>query len=241
LILLSPLLKKIFSKEKKLYEFIKNVFGYYPKNILLYNLALCHKSASHQEINGIKINNERLEYLGDAILSAVIADYLFKKFPNKDEGFLTDMRSRIVSRVSLNKLSEKLGINKFIKSSNSNLCRSINGDALEALIGAIYLDKGFNFTKKIIVNRIIKYHIDIDEIESKDINFKSRLIEWAQHEKKQIEFIVVNEIGTGYNKHYIVDVLIDTVNFGNGRDYSIKKAEQNAAEKALIKITTLKM
>ncbi|NTW33401.1 MAG: ribonuclease III [Bacteroidetes bacterium] len=238
--LLLPI-KRLFSKDKKLTEFLRNVFGYYPKNILLYKLALCHRSASTQQINGIRINNERLEFLGDAIISAVVAEYLFKKFPQKDEGFLTDMRSRIVSRDSLNKLSEKLGIKTFIKSNNSFFSRSINGDALEALIGAIYLDKGFNFTRKIFITRIIKYHIDIDEIESKDINFKSKLIEWAQREKKQIEFVVVNEVGTGYNKHYIVDVLIDSVAFGNGRNYSIKKAEQNAAEKALSKISEEKI
>jgi ribonuclease-3 len=234
--LISPI-KGLLSKDKKLNNFIKNVFGYYPGNILIYKLALCHKSASTEEIKGIKNNNERLEYLGDAILSAVIADYFFKKFPGKDEGFLTEMRSRIVSRDNLNKLSEKLGINKFIKASGNNIYRSINGDAFEAIVGAIFLDKGFNFTKKVIINRIIKYHIDIDQIEAKDQNYKSQMIEWSQKEKKQIEFIVTNEIGNGYKKQYIVEVLIDKVPSGNGRDYSIKKAEQNAAEKALANIS----
>jgi ribonuclease-3 len=221
------------SKDKKLNDYIKNVFGYHPGNILLYKLALCHRSASTEEIKGAKINNERLEYLGDAILSAVIADYLFKKFPGKDEGFLTEMRSRIVSRESLNKLSEKLGINKFIKASGNNIYRSINGDAFEAIVGAIFLDKGFNFTKKVIINRIVKFHVDIELIEATDQNFKSRLIEWVQKEKKQIEFVVTDEVGNGYKKQYIVEVLIDTVSSGIGRDYSIKKAEQNAAENAL--------
>jgi ribonuclease III len=230
--LITPL-TGLLSKDKKLNEFIKNVFGYYPGNILLYKLALCHKSASEEEIKGIKVNNERLEYLGDAILSAVIADFLFKKYPSRDEGFLTEMRSRIVSRNNLNKLSEKLGLNKFVKVSNSNVYRSINGDAFEAFIGALFLDKGFNFTKKVIINRIIKFHIDIEELEANDLNFKSKLIEWAQHEKKHVEFIVTDKIGSGYNKHYIVEVLIDKNPSGSGRDFSIKKAEQNAAEKAL--------
>lgn len=233
--LLTPI-KGLLSKDKKLYEFIKNVFGYYPGNILIYKLALCHKSASIEEIKGIKINNERLEYLGDAILSAITADYLFKKFPGKDEGFLTEMRSRIVSRTSLNKLSEKLGIHKFISASGNNMYRSINGDAFEAFVGAIFLDKGFNYTRKIIINRIIKYHIDIEELEAKDLNFKSRLIEWAQKEKKQIEFVVKGELGTGYKKQYIIDVLLDKEIISSGRDYSIKKAEQNAAEHALKQI-----
>ena len=230
----------LLSKDKKLNDFIKNVFGYYPGNILLYKLALCHRSASTEEIKGLRINNERLEYLGDAILSAIVADYLFKKFPGKDEGFLTEMRSRIVSRDNLNKLSEKLGMHKFIKASAANMYRSIKGDAFEAFIGATFLDRGFNFTKKVIVNRIIKYHIDIDEIEANNYNYKSKLIEWTQHEKKQIEFVVIDEIGNGFNKQYIVDVLINNIRSGTGRDYSIKKAEQNAAEKALENITNPK-
>ena len=230
--LISPI-TGLLSKDKKLYDFIKNVFGYYPGNILIYKLAFCHKSASTEKINGVRINNERLEYLGDAILSAVIADYLFKKFPSRDEGFLTEMRSRLVSRDNLNKLSEKLGIHKFIKTSNNNIYRSINGDAFEAFIGAIFLDKGYNFTKRIIVNRIIKFHIDIEQIEAKDQNYKSQIIEWAQKEKKQVEFIVTDETGNGYRKQYIVEVLIDKEPSGCGRDYSIKKAEQNAAEKTL--------
>lgn len=233
--LISPI-TGLLSKDKKLIEFIKNVFGYNPGNILLYKLALCHKSASEEEIKGIKVNNERLEYLGDAILSAVIADYLFKKYPSRDEGFLTEMRSRIVSRNNLNKLSEKIGLNKFVKVSNSNAYRSINGDAFEAFIGALFLDKGFNFTKKVIVNRIIKFHIDIEELEANDLNYKSKLIEWAQREKRQVEFIVTDNVGSGYNKHYIVEVLIDKNPSGSGRDFSIKKAEQSAAEKALVSI-----
>jgi ribonuclease-3 len=230
--LITPL-AGLLSKDKKLYEFIKNVFGYYPGNILLYKLALCHKSASEEEVKGIKVNNERLEYLGDAILSAVIADFLFKKYPSRDEGFLTEMRSRIVSRNNLNKLSEKIGLNKFVKVCNTNVYRSINGDAFEAFIGALFLDKGFNTARKVIINRIIKFHIDIEELEANDLNFKSKLIEWAQREKKLVEFVVMDKIGSGYNKHYVVEVLIDKNPCGSGRDFSIKKAEQNAAEKAL--------
>jgi len=231
--LIAPI-KGILSKEKKLINFIKNVFGYYPENILIYKLAFCHRSAATKEIKGLKISNERLEYLGDAILSAVIADYLFRKFPNKDEGFLTEMRSRIVSRESLNKLAEKLGFGKLIVTgSGNNIYRSMNGDAFEAFVGAAYLDKGFSFTKRIIINRIIKYHIDIDELQNKDSNYKSKLIEWAQREKKQVEFVVVEESGTGYNKQYIVTAMVDKIPYGTGRDYAIKKAEQHAAEKAI--------
>lgn len=223
----------LFSKNKELSEAIKNIFGFRPENIFLYDLAFRHKSASIEQKKGLKYNNERLEYLGDAVLSAVVADFLFKKFPNKNEGFLTEIRSRIVSREHLNSLAVKLGIAKFIKFSfDHNVYRSINGDTFEAFIGALYLDKGYNFTKRIIINRIIKYHVDIDEIVNTDQNFKSRLIEWAQKEKRQVEFIVVNKIGSGFKKQYEVEVYIDKIPIATGMDFSIKKAEQNAASKA---------
>lgn len=224
----------LFSKNKELSDAIKNIFGFKPENIFLYDLAFRHKSASLEKIKGFKINNERLEYLGDAILSAVIADFLFKKFPNRDEGFLTEMRSRIVSRNNLNQLAEKLGLSKLIKfSSDHNVYRSINGDTFEAFIGALYLDRGFKFTKKIVINRIIKYHVDMENLETHDQNFKSRLIEWAQKEKKSIKFIVVNESGKGFKKQYEVAVHIEKLPIASGLDFSIKKAEQNAASNAL--------
>ncbi|MDZ7742533.1 MAG: ribonuclease III domain-containing protein [Bacteroidota bacterium] len=137
-------------------------------------------------IKGVRLSNERLEYLGDAVLSSAIADYLFKKFPYKDEGFLTEMRSKIVNRAQLNKLSKKLGLDRFLESENDskNLCKSINGDAFEALIGAMYLDRGYNFTRRIIIKRIINLHLDIDEIEKLENNYKSKLIEWSQKEKR---------------------------------------------------------
>lgn len=230
--------KVYFSSDKHLFQSIKNIFGFYPSNIFLYKLAFCHKSAARETVKGLKISNERLEYLGDAVLSSIVAEYLFKKFPYKDEGFLTEMRSKIVSRSQLNKLSYKIGIDKLILSDPDakNLNKSIKGDAFEAIIGAIYLDKGYNFTKKIIIDRIITVHLDIDKLEKQDINYKSKLIEWIQKEKKSINFHVVDEVGKGYNKQYIVDVLIDNVSFGTGRDYSIKGAEQFASEKACSKI-----
>jgi len=184
------------------------------------------------------VSNERLEYLGDAVLSTIVADYLFKKFPLKDEGFLTEMRSKIVSRNSLNKLSYKLGLDKFIESNgdagiHSN---SINGDAFEAFAGAMYLDKGYTFAQKIIINRIINIHINIEELQQKETNFKSRIIEWAQKEKHSIEFRLTDEVGNGHNKQYIVDLYINDISESNGRDYTIKGAEQLAAEKACVKL-----
>jgi ribonuclease-3 len=200
-----------------------------------------HKSATHESFNGLKVNNERLEFLGDAILDAVAADYLFKRFPTKDEGFLTEMRSKLVSRASLNKLSQKMGIDTLIQldgNSQNGSFRSFKGDAFEALIGAIYLDKGYKFTRKIIVERIIQHYFNIDELVNQEVNFKSRMIEWAQRMRKQIQFSVVQEVGSGYKKQYVVELNLDGVPDERGQDYSIKGAEQNAAEKSWQKINT---
>lgn len=224
-----------FSKEKHFYEAIKNIFGFYPENIFLYKLAFRHKSQAEELHNGIRISNERLEFLGDTVLSTVVADYLFRMFPFKDEGFLTEMRSKIVSRAQLNKLSLRLGLDQLIihTQEKNNIYRSIKGDAFEAIIGAMYLDKGFDFTRRILINRVIKNNFDLNELINTDLNFKSKLIEWAQKEKKSIEFVVIQEVGSGYHKQYLVDVLINQKVAGKGQDYSIKGAEQNAAMKAV--------
>jgi ribonuclease-3 len=204
----------------------------------LYHLAFLHRSATQETLNGIRINNERLEFLGDAILDAVAADYLFKTFPTKDEGFLTEMRSKIVSRAMLNKLSQKMGIDQLIQldGSSTGTFRSFKGDAFEALIGAIYLDKGYDFTRKIILDRIIRNYFNMDELVLQEVNFKSKIIEWAQREKRQTQFNVVDEVGSGYKKQYIVELWLDGEAIARGQDYSIKGAEQNAAEKSWQKI-----
>ncbi len=226
-----------FSSDKQLKQAIKSILGYTPGNIFLYHLAFLHKSAAQETINGIKVNNERLEFLGDAILDAVIADYLFKTFPTKGEGFLTEMRSKIVSRATLNKLSQKMGIDQLIQlDGSSGTFRSFKGDAFEALIGAMYLDKGYDFTRKVILERIIKYYFNIDELVNQEVNFKSKIIEWAQRKKKLAQFNVCEEVGAGYKKQYIVELTMDGETIARGQDYSIKGAEQNAAEKSWQKI-----
>jgi ribonuclease-3 len=227
-----------FTSDKQLKQAIKSILGYKPGNIYLYHLAFLHKSATQETNTGIRINNERLEFLGDAILDAVAADYLFKTFPTRDEGFLTEMRSKIVSRAMLNKLSQKMGIDQLIQIDNasSGTFRSCNGDAFEALIGAIYLDKGYDYTRKILLDRVISRYFDMDELVNHEVNFKSKIIEWAQREKKQTLFTVVNEVGSGYKKQYIVELLVNGVAIARGQDYSIKGAEQNAAEKSWQKI-----
>ncbi len=230
---LPRVLRPSSGKENGLVVSIKNIFGFTPGNVFLYELAFKHKSASTQVINGYKISNERLEYLGDAVLGAVVADYLFKRFPYKSEGFLTEMRSRLVSRQQLNKISQKLGLDRLvvIPGNGKAVFRSVNGDAFEALIGAIFLDKGFDFTRKIIVERIIELHIDMDALQNTEANFKSRLLEWGQKEKKNVDFLLSGETGEGYNKQYIVQVRVEGAGMATGADYSIKGAEQLAAEK----------
>ena len=187
-----------------------------------------------QEIKqGVKNSNERLEFLGDAILGSVVADLLFKKFPFKDEGFLTEMRSKIVSRENLNRLSLKIGMDQLLQTSadKNNKSRSMCGDAFEALIGAIYLDKGYTVAQRFLTHRIIKNHVDIELLEATEKNFKSRLLEWAQRERKAVLYEVMDE-DAALNKQIKVKVLIDDVEKGIGIDFSKKKAEQLAAEAA---------
>lgn len=222
-----------FSKNKPLSEFIHNDFGFYPRNITLYELAFTHKSASETSLGNFKLNNERLEYLGDAVLSAAVADYLFRLFPTKAEGFLTEMRSKIVSRSSLNKLSQKLGFEGMIHYSHdahSNF-KSMTGNAFEAFVGALYLDRGYDFTKHILIDRIIKVHIDLEQLELTDVNFKSKLLEWCQKEKHHLNFKLVGDKGSRQDRLYQVLVVIDNKEYGQASDYSIKGAEQLAAEK----------
>lgn len=185
---------------------------------------------------GVKDSNERLEFLGDSVIGTIVADYLFKKFPYKDEGFLTKMRSKMVSRAKHNQVAIKLGLNKFIEVNNDRFKTSqpssISGDAYEALIGAIYLDKGFKATEGFILTRIINVHIDMDEVETKEIDFKSKFIEWVQKEKKDFRFEVINEGGTGSDKQFIIQLIVENEIVGTAQHFSKKRAEQMVSEQA---------
>jgi ribonuclease-3 len=230
-------LRVTFHKEKDLLVSLRNILGFYPGNIHIYQLAFRHRSAALEVSNGKKISNERMEYLGDAVLGAVIADYLFHKYPFKDEGYLTQMRSKFVSRASLNKVSEKMGLEKLLTIENdNNFYRSKGGDAFEALIGAIYLDKGYHFTRHVILERIIRLYLDPEELENQELNYKSKLIEYIQKEKITLEFNVVEEVGKGYSKQYVVEVSLNGKPSGRGMGRSIKEAEQAASEQAWMKI-----
>lgn len=229
-----PIFRSVFSKDKDFVQLIKNITGFAPRNLALYHLAFRHRAFAEEAKNGSKKSNERLEYLGDAILGAVVADLLFKKFPYKEEGFLTEMRSRIVSRDHLNKLAFKIGLNEHIQTTPENVIKnkSIYGDAFEALVGAIYLDKGYSVAQEFIISRIIKNHVDIDELELSEFNYKSKLIEWAQKEKKSVTFELLGEEPTGTGKLLKIKVIVAGEEIGQGMDYSKKKAEQIAAEVA---------
>lgn len=219
-------------KDKAFRTALKNTFGFSPGNLLLYKQAFRHNSAAEEIKSGVRNNNERLEYLGDAILNAIIADFVFKKFPYQDEGFLTKLRSKIVSRDHLNRLSRKMGLDRFIeKSEDPGLQRSsILGNAFEALVGAIFLDKGFLFTRHFIIGNILKFHVDVEKIEATESDFKSRLIEWAQREKKEIAFRLLQTGMRGNEKQFTVAVEAGHEIIAHAQHFSKRKAEQRAAE-----------
>ncbi len=220
--------------DKKLINAIHTIAGFKPDNLELYRLATLHSSVVKENGNGYKENNERLEYLGDAILGAAVADYLFKKFPFKSEGFLTEMRSRIVNRESLNLLARKIGIGNIVQydQKNTQLQQVILGNTLEAIVGAVYLDKGYKRAKKFVINKLIAPNYDLDELVSTHSNFKSRLIEWSQREGKEIRFEIISIQKGKTHKEFTAQVIIDESIAGTGYGTSKKKAEQDAALKA---------
>ncbi|MBL0046632.1 MAG: ribonuclease III [Bacteroidetes bacterium] len=195
-------------------------------------MAFRHSSVAQHVKSGVSNSNERLEFLGDAVLGSVVAHFLFTKFPFRDEGFLTKMRSRIVSRQNINKLAVKMGVESFIMKVNDARpgFKSMNGDALEAFIGAVYLDKGYKVAQDFVLNRIVKIHVDLEALEHTDTDYKSKMIEWSQKEKKPIRFELVGEEGKGHEKFYTVNLCIEGEVAGTGKGFSKKIAEQMASE-----------
>jgi ribonuclease-3 len=229
-------LVRLDDREKFLKKSVKYLIGENPSNLQLYRLAFLHSSASKDSIaKSFKESNERLEFLGDSVLGMITATYLFKKFPFKDEGFLTEIRSRMVSRESLNVLGRKIGLDRIIEHENqrrTSLSRSsMYGDALEAFIGAVYLDKGFIFTQKFIVKKILTQYFDLETVVQNNPNFKSILIEWCQKESKKIRFTLEEE-GEHHNKEFTAIITLNEDKIAEGKGYSKKKAEQSAAMKA---------
>lgn len=231
-----------FKREGDFFAFISEIIGFKPNDINLYCLAFRHSSASERPSKKPPQNNERLEFLGDAILGTIVADYLYHQYPEKDEGFLTSMRSKIVSRSNLNEISGELGIHAFVVSNldKKKLAKSLGGDTLEALIGAIYLDKGIAFAKAFVYNKIIDEHVYLDELENHVISYKGLLIEWAQKERKQFEFNLVNQWGKQHNMTFEMGLFLDDVLVSTGKGSSKKRAEEEAAEKAFSSLQIVK-
>ncbi|HVS91927.1 MAG TPA: ribonuclease III [Mucilaginibacter sp.] len=228
--------KLYLSPNKKYVKSLKNLLGFVPGNLSLYRLAFRHKSVAQNVKKGVKNSNERLEFLGDAVLGSVVAEVLFKLYPFEDEGFLTELRSKIVNRGNLNQLARKLGFEQLIQYDNrmvnSTRQGSLLGDAFEALVGAIYLDKGYDFTRNFLVNHIIKSHIDIRHLEQTETNYKSKLIEWCQRHGKDIIFeLIENQVGES-SKLFTVQANIDGEIMGMGKEFNKKNAEKLAAERA---------
>ena len=224
-------IRLLFRKDKEPYLCFYKILGFYPRNIELYNQALLHKSSSIKA-KGKLMNNERLEFLGDAILDAVVADIVYKKFEGKKEGFLTNTRSKIVQRETLNHVAVKIGLDKLIKfttkqsSHNSNM----TGNAFEALIGAIYLDRGYDACKVFMEERIINQYLNLDKISRKEVNFKSKLIEWSQKNKFEIEFQLTGQTtDESQNPVFETQIMVENIPGGKGKGYSKKESQQEAA------------
>jgi ribonuclease-3 len=219
-------------EEQKLVTAIRTITGFTPSNISLYKLATLHTSRS-KETDGFRESNERLEYLGDAILGAAVADYLFKKYPFKDEGFLTEIRSRIVNRDSLNLLARKMGISHIVQfdQKNAQLQQVVLGNTLEAIVGAIYLDKGYIRCKKFVIDRLIQPHFDLEEVISNNSNHKSKIIEWTQRNNKAMRFELVEVKKSKNQKEFAIQVFIDDQPYATGYGFTKKKAEQDASLK----------
>ena len=227
--------KIYLSKNRKLYSTFNNLLGFVPGKIKIYKQALTHHSYYRDKKNKRK-DNERLEYLGDAVLDSIVGDILFKKFPFKGEGFLTEMRSKVVSRKNLANLARKMGLIKHIQynrnnSNNSSFINQISGNALEALFGAIYLDKGYSFTKRFCEKRIFKMYIDIHHLENEVISYKGKLFKWSQKEKKELLLPSVDK-EVSNKTVYEVSVMVDSKLIAKHEHISKKKAEELACKKA---------
>ncbi|MBC8034809.1 MAG: ribonuclease III [Chitinophagaceae bacterium] len=232
------LFENLFKESKSVPSYkkqLKNVLGFSPGDVPLYKAALTHRSVRDLASE----NNERLEYLGDAILSGIVADFLFKKYPYKEEGFLTEMRSKMVNRTTLNDIAIKMGFKKitnFNKFDNSLKMSQIFGNTLEAVVGAVYLDKGFRKTKVWVLERIIIPHLFMDDLENLEINHKNKLYGWANKNGKNLEFETLDERIEGGRRLFTVGAVVDRELLAQGKAYNKKDASQIAARLAVAKL-----
>jgi ribonuclease-3 len=233
------IIKKIFSKSRSLedgifFGAIEKILGFAPKNIDIYKKAFTHRSSNILDEVGNPLNYERLEFLGDAMLSAVIAGHLFNKAPTGDEGYLTKMRSKIVSREHLNELGKDLNLVQFVESKVpvQHFGDNIHGNIFESLVGAIYLDRGYEFCEKFIQKRVIIPYVDITRLEGKVISYKSLVIEWCQKEKRQFHYDIFEDNGIDGERLFGVKLSIDDKVIAKARATSKKKAEEKASQRA---------
>lgn len=232
-------IRLLFHRDRESYFCFYRILGFFPRDIKIYQQALLHKSTSLRSEKGRPINNERLEFLGDAILDAIVGDIVYKHFEGRREGFLTNTRSKIVQRETLNKLAVEIGLDKLVKYSarSSSHNSYMYGNAFEAFIGAIYLDQGYERCKQFMEKKILKNYIDLDKMSRKEMNFKSKLIEWSQKNKMEVSFELIEQLlDKDYNPMFHTEVRIEGVSAGTGTGYSKKESQQNAARMALKKI-----
>lgn len=225
-----------FRKEKELYSALYGIFGFYPHKISYYKLALMHKSVTRRNEKGRPLNNERLEFLGDAILDAIVGDIVYRHFEGKREGFLTSTRSKIVQRETLNRLATEMGITQLIKYGKHTPSHNnyMGGNAFEALVGAMYLDRGYEACMRFMEKRILSQLINIDKVAYKEINFKSKLIEWCQKNKVNLSFKLLEQGTEGKNSPtFKYQVLIEDLEGGIGEGYSKKESQQQASKATL--------
>ena len=232
-------IRLLFRKDKESYLCFYRMLGFYPRDIRIYEQALLHKSSSVKSDKGRLLNNERLEFLGDAILDAVVGDIVYQKFEGKREGFLTNTRSKIVSRESLNHVAEQIGLVKLIKFNTRQSAHNsyMGGNAFEALVGAIYLDRGYEYCKYFMEHRIIGQFLNLEKLSRKEVNFKSKLIEWTQKNKVVIAFELISQTLDEFNSPvFETEILIEGIPACKGKGYSKKESQQIAAHETLNKI-----
>jgi len=223
-----------FSKDKDFARKLKELLGFTPYNLSIFQLAFSHRSNGNDNDSYAMTNNERLEYLGDAILGTIVAEYLFKKYPHADEGFLTKMRSKIVKRKSLNKIGEKMELDLMLAEQNTTrLSRSMLGNAVEALVGAIYLELGYNGTKQYLIRKVLINYVDIHELESFDDNYKSQLLEWCQKNGQNVSYKLIARYKYEKRDRFKVAVMVNGQKLAVADDFNKKSAEQTASERAL--------
>lgn len=228
-----------FSKDKDFTRRLSNLLGFIPANLAIFKLAFSHKSNSSEKGYAVQ-NNERLEYLGDAVLGTIVAEYLFQKYPNHDEGFLTKMRSKIVKRKSLNMIGDKMGLDVLLhEHNNTRLSRSMLGNAVEALVGAVYLESDYSSTKQFIIKQMLRKYVDIHELERVDDNYKSQLLEWCQKNGRHVNYKLLARYKYEKRDRFRVAVMVNGERMATADDFNKKSAEQNASEKAMFALGIL--